>query len=410
MRLKRPIPLIALTILALAGFPVPAHTQEVRGDVQKVKPLWAVDLRPLGFRKPRRGIVNDYGSQCAVAISRSHVAVIFDVTIERGSSIELGRLKIPVRDRGVVLASFDGVSGNRSGMKLFDAPFTHYELFDTSEGRFILVIHQKGKTKEVGGTLLAILSPTLMEEKRVELPVSEGQQLEYWEVKVSPTRKSILLQHIRHIAKGILNGDVNVQNRLLDAETLTLRKSWEDRERVWSITDHDLLCKPSRSTKAPDSVYARKGETPWRAIGVIPGNPRFLSDDFIVAAGGLYNRSGNMEAYRTNGDRVFSHDLKIAGKRTRIHEVVASSEGTRFAAAVDTCVDNRCYGDRRFVFVWDITRQVPIFELRVSARAPMFLPVALSPDGSRLGVVNESKLEVYQLPGAQESKGAAPPP
>lgn len=382
--------LILLTAVELLFRTGPSSADEVRGIVNKVKPLWVTDLKPLGFRRFRRGFVNDYGSMSSIAFSKSTVAVGFDTFNKEHAETANGAVVSKYRPFQMMVVFLDANTGNQLAIRSWPvAVLEPDELQSTYGGRFLIQFHEMGL---LGPSSLILLSQTFEELKRLPLALSGRSGGESWQVEISPDGRALLLRHVQERV-GV------EEDQLLDPDTFEPQAVWKDVHTggAWSVAGHEMIRKKGAGSDTPDMVYVRGADQTWHALRSFEGAPRLLAEDLIVATGGQREHSGGIEVTRTTGEVVLSEDLQIEGHRTRIGAPIISAGGKRFAAIVDSCIGNRCYGDRRFVFVWEVPNKGPVLGLQISTNAPLFPAAALSRDGSLLAVVNGTRLEVYQV-------------
>jgi hypothetical protein len=383
--------LLVLTAVELLPRAGPTSASEVNGTVSKVKPLWVADLKPLGFRKFRRGFVNDYGSMSSIAFSKDRVAVEFDTfNRERASTPNAAVLPNPQPFR-LIVVFLDADTGKQSAIRSWPAAALDPDVvYSTYGGRFLVHLHEVKQGEGVGPSTLILLSQTFEELKRLQLALAGRLRHEWWEVETSPDGRVLLLCHVQ---EGV------EEDQLLNPDTFERQAVWKDVHTggASSVASHEMIRKRGLASDTPDMVSVRTPEQTWHALRSFEGHPKLLTENLIVATGGRKEHSGGVEVSRTTGEVVFSEDLRIGGRRTRIDAPIVSAGGKRFAAIVNSCIGNRCYGYRRFVFVWEPSNQDPVLGLQISANAPLFAAAALSPDGSLLAVVNGTTLEVYQV-------------
>jgi hypothetical protein len=369
----------------------PLLANEITGMVNKVKPLWATDLKPLGFRKFRRGFVNDYGSMSSIAFSKDRVAVGFDTfNRERASTPNAAVLPNPQPFR-LIVVFLAADTGKQLAIRSWPAAALDPDVvYSTYGGRFLVHLHEVKQGEGLGPSTLVLLSQTFEELKRLQLALTGRSRDEWWEIQTSPDGRTLLLCHVKDRAE---------EDQFLDPDTFEPQAVWNDIHtgHVWSVAGRELIRKKALASDPPDMVSVRTPEQTWHALRSFEGHAKLLTEDLIVATGGRKEHSGGVEVSRTNGETVLSEDLQIEGRRTSIYPPMVSAGGRRFAAIVNSCVRRSCYGYRRFVFVWDVTREDPVLGLQISTNAPLFPGAALSPDGSLLAVVNGTRLEVYRV-------------
>lgn len=378
--------LLVLTALGILSRQGSLWAREVSGTVSKAKPHWATDLKPLGFRKFRRGFVNDYGSASSIAFGKESIAVGFDALNKGATNATSAPGLANPQPFRLIVAFLDPNTGRQLAVRSWPAATLDPDMvYTTKGGRFLVQLHETRQGEGVGPSTLILLSQTFEEQKRLQLSLYGGSRGEWWEVHIAPDRSSLLLCHVQDGAE---------EDQLLDPDSFERDAAWKDVHTgtASSVAGHAIIRKKGLGS---DTVYLRGADQTWRALRSFQGHPKLLTEDLIVATGG---RSGAIEASRRDGTTVLSEELSIEGHRTRIDPPIVSAGGKRFAAIVNSCVGRSCYGYRRFVFVWDVTKEDPILGLQISTNAPLFPGAALSPDGSLLAVVNGSRLEVYQVP------------
>jgi hypothetical protein len=218
-------------------------------------------------------------------------------------------------------------------------------------------------------------------------PVDEGDMSI---TSVSPTGETIMINHF--------NPKRNVSHlEVFDARTLTLKQSWSQSPRLYndySISDKGIA--------ASGVVATEFGRTTWKSVGRGVGHcggnvPTLYSDDELV-----YGCS-KFIAVSING-QVLMTDSFPGGVEASEKKAVA--QGGRFVAASLQTVEVKKHlltepswrVTAMHVAVYDLKRKTRIMTVTVDRMPTDDYDFALSPDGSKLAILNDRKVSVCFVP------------
>ena len=242
------------------------------------------------------------------------------------------------------------------------------------------------------GNVLRVCSTHLQETRRVELSKLYPQEDAIIRMWVSASRRTVLLNYY---SQGPL-GAIASHFLLLDGGTFEQKKSWDEDpplRRVNSISD-TMLAVGSRDGVML-SVF---GSNTWRRVPAASGSPTLVTDKLLVTQG------RDVAISYAGGQAVVSNDAE------RNHFVdslpTVAQSGVSFAVGVQ-----RLRGER-MARVFDVDAPVAGGTIEVYSvalkRCVLTVPVlllpksdydfALSPDGSKLAVLNDRSVSLYAVP------------
>jgi hypothetical protein len=240
------------------------------------------------------------------------------------------------------------------------------------------------------GDVVKLYSTDFASAQNLTLPRADEGDMSI--TSVSPTGKTIMINHF--------NPKWNVSHLdVFDAGTLTLKHSWSQSPRLYndySISDKGIA--------ASGVVVTDFGHTTWamvsKAIGHCEGNlPTLYSDD------GLVYGCSKLIAASTNG-HVLMTDALRSGEEVSARRAVA--RGRRFVAvSLDTVeikkhflTEQSSRVTARHITVYDLTLKKRALTVAVDPvrRLKNDYDFALSPDGSKLAILNDRNVSVYAVP------------
>jgi hypothetical protein len=357
---------------------------------EKVTPRWRVDLRPTIAGVPLGRVVGRGHETQGKPVSSlwflddNRIVVTF-VTREAKSTFSNRAApddSSPLRLRAILL---DAASGKVMATPTWPSRSRFAKIVAVHDGRFVTQT----------GAELTLYSQDLTEVGRLALPLTESE----WAAHSSPTGKNILF-----LAGGFGNLSP-VPWVWVDTDRLKVLRSWEDvRTGYVGISDDKIVmdtcvwfqeCEPS--------LKARDLDTGWKVImptlptyGVRDApRPQFVNDDLVLLLG------SRIELVRADGTVVFAQDRFSGGCWS--DEIPPAAR--RFA--VPTCklkgnlpaLDMGGYHLLQTILLFDVPFHGLSFVLRVEGpRIKGLTQFAISPDGSKLAILNDEAIEVLQLP------------
>lgn len=243
------------------------------------------------------------------------------------------------------------------------------------------------------GTAMKVYSKDFVEVQRIPLPQSDQFPVEAWLVSVSTSGKTVLLNHYDQKQSHF---DV------LDGSTFELRKSWNQMpllRHLYSISDREIIAATSDQTHL---LVGEFGSGQWKALNAsfkvgCASTPTFVTDKLLVIGScnelSVFSEEG--ESLMT--DRSQKH-WSVEGERTEVARngrVIAVSlvEG-KGGGFFDT--DVRRIGNQ--IAVYDLSSRERVLTVDVVPLPKNAYDFALSPDGSKLAILNDRKVSVCSVP------------
>ena len=353
--------------------------RSTRGVIQP-NPLWRTsvlppEVRDLGRNPPGLTFLgNDY---LVVSYVRTDTGQLSSRTSPDLSSPF--RLHLSVLDADVGKTSLSKEWGTRS---------TNSSVQATSGG---LVVRT--------GDVLRLCSRELVELGHVELPQAPYKG---WEIRVSASGKTVLLnQYQVNREEGLSVSHFEA----LDGDTLKTKLSWSQSPAIidkYAITDK-LIAADRFQNEQGEVLAAELGTARWKPLfelshGVCsPGRSGiFISESLLVCASQDFMMSS------TNGDVLMTDRFKKGeGKSAGI---TVARDGSRAAVMVSEFRDIWDTGGHiksLRVAIYDLTERKRITTVLVAPPPKQDYGVALSPDGSRLAILNDQTLLLYLVPPAR---------
>ena len=280
----------------------------------------------------------------------------------------------------------------------------HASLFDAVSGKLALTkdwgtrahdssIHiTKGGVLVRAGEEIRFYSRTF--EELQKLPLLQTDPNDTWVISVSPTGKTVLLNHYNRNESYF---------EVRDGITFELKNSWSQtpslRRNLYSISDVAIAAADSHQEHILISDF---GTRKWRILdsnskGVCASPPTLVSDTLLV-----YDNCNKLTLLSIEGlilmsDHAEKHE-SVEGER-----IEAARDGRTIAASLvqgrggglsDT--DVRRTGNR--IAVYDLTLKKRLLTVEVVPLPTSEFDFALSPDGSKLAVLNDRRVSVYLVP------------
>jgi hypothetical protein len=358
----------------------------------KVGPKWRVDLRPaIGSLPLGRVVGHGHETQGRPVSSLWFLddnRIVATFVIREGkpslSSREALDASSALRLRAIFL---DAASGQITGTLSWPTSSRFARIIATHEGRFVTQT----------GSGLTLYSADLTEVRKLALPATEAS----WTSHSSPTGKNILF------LSGGLGTISPVPWVWVDADKLQVVLSWEDARTGWIGISDDKIAMTTCTWfhECEPGLRVRGLATPWKTIvPTLPTyeprttpRPQFVNDDRLLLLG------PHAELVRTDGTVVFVEKQFSGGCWS--DGVLPSAVGSRFvvpACKLKGKVSALDVGGSQLlqrIFLYDVPFDRTSFVLDVEGPAVKGLTqFAVSPDGTRLAILNDEALEVLQLP------------
>ena len=245
------------------------------------------------------------------------------------------------------------------------------------------------------GSELILNSRTARDIKKLSLPPESS-----WVSYSSQSGKHALL-----IGLGSLGSKVPWV--WVDVDNLTVVKQWEDVQSGWvSISDNMIVMTACLWVHHCDSKVEVKGlNTGWNTIVSSDQHhrpyPQFISDKLLV----LRDFPDRLEVVKTNGDAIVTEEMDKRTKDQGWGRAYVSANGRRFIIPADVikgridALDVGGHGVLKDILVYDAPFEDRSYTLQLKrgVRENNML-FALSPDGSKLAILNDEVMEVFDLP------------
>ncbi len=359
---------------------------------EKSTPEWRVDLRPAVAGAPLGRVVGRGHETQGKPVSSlwflddNRIVVTF-VTRESKSALSSRASSdegSPLRLRAIFL---DAASGKITATQAWPSGSRFAKIVAAHDGKFIAQ----------AGTELTLYSQDVAELEKLSLPATESD----WMPHSSPTGKNILF-----LAGGL--GTMSpVPWVWVDADRLEIVRSWEDvRTGSVSISDDTIAMTTCAWFRECEPALKTRGlGTGWKTImSTLPTHgarsaprPQFVNDDFLLLLGPY------LELVSTEGALVFAEDRFSGGCWS--DEIPPSAGAKRFV--VPTCklkgsvpaLDAGGYQLLQTILLYDAPFHALSFVLNVEGpRIKGLTQFAISPDGSKLAILNDEAIEVLPLP------------
>jgi hypothetical protein len=245
------------------------------------------------------------------------------------------------------------------------------------------------------GSTLRLYSAEMKQVSEISLPQDSSD--DKWTVMVSNSRRTVLLRHY---------DSTHNQFTFVDAATWQVRRKWDDRpawrpiQLPYSASDVALARADSNQQNI---LYSDFGSAEWRALSPSPARvgcvtfPGWADSVSLVNAGCeffLISTTGNV-LMRIAPPKHWSFDGKVGLSQNSRYAAVKQDTG-QGGGFWDT--DVRWTATR--IVVFDLSLKKPVLSLNVAPLPRDNYDFALSPDGSKLAVLNDGTLSVYSVPGS----------
>jgi hypothetical protein len=256
------------------------------------------------------------------------------------------------------------------------------------------------------GELLRLYSKDFSEPRRI--PISQVPD-EGWEIRISPTRKTVLLNHY-HISR---QDGLSVSHfEVLDGDTLKSKLSWAQSPGIinnYAITDGAIAA--ARYENGHGTVIATGfGSAVWKPLFEVPQGACKPGRSAIFLTGSLL-----MCAFRdvvissTNGEVLMTDPIgKNEGQSAKIE---MAQNGSHAAVLLESLRDTWDTGGHivsLHAAVYELTRRKRVMTVAASPPPKQDCDLAISPDGSKLAILSDRTLSVYRVPISTPNGGAQP--
>jgi hypothetical protein len=282
-----------------------------------------------------------------------------------------------------------------------------------SESRLAeIVTANGGKFVTQTGTTLTLHSSDAKELKKLSLP-PPPQNLNGWNAHPSPTGKNVLFE----------NSDWRTTSPKswiwVNATELQIVRSWKEEQSGWvGISDSMITmtaCLFSEYRCEPN-LRVKTLETEWKTIAPIEKrshwgwSPQFVNEDTLFLSGAPW------ELLKTDGELILTETAPFEGGGA-----ITSAGGKRFVVPFFKvtgrveALDIGGHGELKTISVYD----APFHErsYRLDVKGPKIrsfsdrslAQLALSPDGSKLAILYDESVYLFQLPPPPPTAAPAPP-
>jgi len=282
-------------------------------------------------------------------------------------------------------------------------------LLDSTSGRVTLAKEERTRVQDATvlatssgllvktGGVIKLFSPDLAQKRDVPFAVDRDSGVR---MSVSPTGKTIMLNEVIQDSLNLFHSHLNV----IDAATGKVRYSWNESPPLYhhySISDEGIAA----LTLVGDFIAVSGfGTGKWARVGESAGlcatgnMPTLYSDQLFVYG------CDKLIAMSINGD-VLMADPFPKGDSPSVKATV-SQEGRLVAISLNTVEIKKHFlaeSNERVTathaVVYDVALKRRILAMNVEPLPKNDYDFALSPDGSKLAILNDRKVSVYSVPG-----------
>lgn len=266
-----------------------------------------------------------------------------------------------------------------------------------SESRFAgIVATNDGSFITQRGVVLTLYSPDVKEVRRLSLPPIQ-QDLWGWVSHPSSTGRNILF------ATPNLTTTDQTPWIWVHASTLEVARSWKERQSGWVGISDDTISMIACSFhlyQCEPTVEIRGIATEWKTIAAIErrpqSSPRFINEDTIFISGHPW------KLLQTDGNVILTENVPSEGDMA-----ISSAGGQRFVVPFFqsrggvAALDIGAHGEIKTISIYDAPFHERSYRLEVKGvKIKEQAQLAVSPDGSKLAVLYEESVYLFQLPPA----------
>jgi len=356
----------------------------MQADENAPPPLWTANLKPFSYAsRPNphyiggKAYISGKFADIGVLFATSEEVICYFVTkIDAGQLALRGRLEAPDPFR-LQLIAFDGKTGVPKYRKELPARFGSSSVMTNDEGKFVV---RTGESLRLYGTDFTLLK---------ERELATNGELDKWTLRVSPTGKTLLLDHyIPSVSR----------DEVLSSSSFSTLAVTQDGPLfpIFSISDRSVV-KPDPQQKG---ILIRNFGGPWRTLSTANpfscvSNPVFINDNQLV------NACGRDVVFLTTDGEVVMRDA--VDKKEHLEQLVSVTPDGKFVAvsAMQTkggLLDySRIKRSQTRILIYDTTLRKRISSVWVDPIPQKDYDFALAPDGSTLAVMVDDKLKVYTV-------------
>jgi hypothetical protein len=361
--------------------------------------LWIADLRADVGSQPL-GLVVGRGHETALQpktslwfVDNNTVVATFVTREEKPalSSHDSSDANKPLRLRAIFL---DASTGKLMSMQAWPSDSRFAGIVAANDGNFIT---QRG-------VVLTLYSPDAKEVRRLSLPPIQ-QDLWGWVAHPSPTGRSILF------ATPNLTTTDQTPWIWVDASTLEVARSWREDQSGWVGISDDTVSMIACSFnlyRCDPRVEVKALTTEWKTIAPIErrpqSSPRFLNKDTIFLSGHPW------KLLQTDGKVILTENAPFEGSTA-----ISSSSGQRFVVPFFqskggfSALDISAHGELKTLSVYDAPFHERSYRLEVKGpKIKELAQLALSPNGSKLAILYDESVYLFQLPPPPPTPTAPP--
>ncbi len=265
-----------------------------------------------------------------------------------------------------------------------------------AQGSYILAT--SGGVMVRTGEILRLCSRDFMQIR--EVPLSSSNGYERWEFRVSASRRTVLIQH---------NTQSSTELEVLDGSTFEIRQTWTEPrfyQATFSISDDEMIrmIEPTRQKRQLGVIVAKFGSEDWKPVWWRPlaktcsGAPWFVTNDLVMFGCTevvLFTKEG--EVLMT--DHLNKDDYPMLDMTSL---AAAPSENGKFAAVPVSHILGIAWDadhvTARYVMVYNLSLRTRVLTVGITPLTKVHHGIALSPDGSKLAILNDKQVSVYSVP------------
>jgi hypothetical protein len=284
-----------------------------------------------------------------------------------------------------------------------------------TESRFARIVAvNNGNVITQRGDLLTLYSSDARELRRLSLPPVAPDYLTGWFPHASPTGSNILF--------ATPNPRETSPRPWIwvNASTLEIARSWKEVQSggvAISDTTISMIACGFYPYRCKQNVEVKSLTTEWKTIAAEEGRPgfapwlsedtlfRFLNEDTIFLSGNPW------KLLKPDGTVVLRGDTPLEGSMA-----ITSSTGQRFVVPFFqwkggvAALDIGAHGELKAISIYDAPFHEQSYRLEVKGpKIREQVKLALSPDGSKLAILYDESIYLFQLP-PQLPAPATPPP